>query len=102
MPDFRRLNAAVTSMKHARDDRPLNLQVLPLGMLSAGESGTVVDVDGRPDVVIRLQEMGFRPGCHVRMVKPGSACLVAIDNHRFGFRSADAALVLVEVEAAIP
>jgi hypothetical protein len=31
------------------------------------------------------------------MVRSGSACIVAIGNHRFGFRGADAALILVEV-----
>jgi hypothetical protein len=31
------------------------------------------------------------------MVRPGKACIVAIDNHRFGFRGAEAAHVLVEV-----
>jgi Fe2+ transport system protein FeoA len=71
--------------------------VIPLGLLAAGMTATIVEVDGKPDLVVRLHEMGVRPGCDVRMVRPGKACIVAIDNHRFGFRGAEAAHVLVEV-----
>jgi Fe2+ transport system protein FeoA len=71
--------------------------VIPLGLLAVGATATIVEVDGKPDVVVRLQEMGMRPGCHVRMVRSGNACIVAINNHRFGFRGAEAAHVLVEV-----
>ena len=71
--------------------------VIPLGLLAAGSTATIVEVDGKPDVVSRLHEMGVRPGCDVRMVRPGRACIVAIDNHRFGFRGAEAAHVLVEL-----
>jgi Fe2+ transport system protein FeoA len=73
-------------------------QVIPLGLLAVGSTATIVEVDGKPDVVGRLHEMGVRPGCDVRMVRSGGACIVAIDNHRFGFRGAEAAHVLVEVD----
>jgi ferrous iron transport protein A len=76
--------------------------VIPLRLLPAGSTATIVEVDGKPDVVSRLHEMGVRPGCDVRMVRQGTACIVAIDNHRFGFRGADAAHVLVEVGGADP
>ena len=71
--------------------------VIPLGLLAVGATATIVEVDGNPDVVARLQEMGMRAGCEVRMVRSGDACIVAIHNHRFGFRGAEAAHVLVEV-----
>jgi Fe2+ transport system protein FeoA len=72
-------------------------QVVPLDHLAPGESGTILQVDGQPDHVHRLGEMGLQPGRPVRMVRSGGACIVAIGNHRFGFRGADAALILVEV-----
>jgi ferrous iron transport protein A len=71
-------------------------QVIPLGFLAVGEIATIVDIDGQPDLVARLQEMGVRPGNRVRMIRPGTACLVAIGNHRFAFRGGEAASVLVE------
>jgi Fe2+ transport system protein FeoA len=82
--------------------RPKNVslrQVIPLGLLAVGSTATIVEVDGKPEVVGRLHEMGVRPGCDVRMVRAGGACIVAIDNHRFGFRGAEAAHVLVEVDS---
>jgi Fe2+ transport system protein FeoA len=75
-------------------------QVMPLDHLAPGETGTILEVDGRPDHVHRLSEMGLRPGRPVRMVRSGGACIVAVGNHRFGFRGADAALILVEVGKA--
>lgn len=71
--------------------------VIPLRLLAVGSTATIVEVDGQPDVVGRLHEMGLRPGCDIRMLRSGGACIVAIDNHRFGFRGAEAAHVLVEV-----
>jgi Fe2+ transport system protein FeoA len=72
--------------------------VVPLEMLAAGEVGTIVEIDGQADLVTRLQEMGLRPGCEVRMIRPGRACIVAVDNHRFSFRSAEAATVMVALQ----
>jgi Fe2+ transport system protein FeoA len=72
-------------------------EVVPLANLAPGESGTILEVDGQPDNVHRLGEMGLRPGRPVRMVRSGRACIVAVGNHRFGFRGSDAALILVEI-----
>jgi Fe2+ transport system protein FeoA len=75
--------------------------VIPLGLLPVGSTATIVEIDGQPDVVGRLHEMGVRPGCDVRMVRSGDACIIAIDNHRFGFRGAEVANVLVEVSTEV-
>jgi Fe2+ transport system protein FeoA len=72
-------------------------QVMPLDQLAPGESGTILEIDGQPDHVHRLGEMGLRPGRPVRMVRSGGTCIVAVGNHRFAFRGADAALILVEI-----
>jgi ferrous iron transport protein A len=80
--------------------QPSTGQVIPLGSLEAGASGVVARIEGQPNLVLRLQEMGVRPGCHVRMIQPGAACVVAVGNHRFGFRGADVAHVLVEVSGS--
>ena len=77
-------------------------QVVPLDQLAPGESGTILEVDGQPEHVQRLGEMGLRPGRPLRMVRSGEACIVAVGNHRFGFRGAEAALILVEVGKVAP
>jgi ferrous iron transport protein A len=73
------------------------LPLIPLEMLTAGEQGRIQEMDGTPDFVHRLEEMGLRVGATVCMVKPGSPCIVAVDNHRFSLRIEDSATVLVEV-----
>jgi len=72
-------------------------QVIPLDVLAAGESATIVDIQGDAALICRLHEMGVHSGRRLRMVRPGAACLVAIGNHRFGIRGGEAANVLVEV-----
>ena len=70
-------------------------QVVPLELLSAGEQGQIAQIDGDRDLIHRLAEMGFSPGCQVRMVQPGSPCIIALENHRLSFRGDDAAAVFV-------
>ena len=65
-------------------------------LLGAGEQGRISGVDGRREMTERLEEMGLRHGAHVRMVQPGSPCIVAINNYRMSFRGEDTAVVLVE------
>jgi Fe2+ transport system protein FeoA len=72
-------------------------QVVPLEFLEAGEEGRIFDVDGERDLVARLEEMGLRQGVHVRMVQPGSPCIVAVNNHRLSFRGETAAVILVKM-----
>ena len=73
------------------------MQLVPLEMMTIGEHGCVRDVDGSPDFVVRLQEMGLHEGARVRMVKTGSPCILAVNEHRFSLRFDDRATVLVEL-----
>ena len=72
-------------------------QIVPLELLSAGEQGRILEVDGRPEVVVRLEEMGLHAGVPVRMVQPGSPCILALNNHRLSFRGEESASILVEL-----
>ena len=72
------------------------MPVIPLELLSAGETGRIHDLEGSSDFVHRLEEMGLRIGAVVRMVQPGSPCILAVDNHRFSLRMEDTASILVE------
>ncbi|MCC7420500.1 MAG: ferrous iron transport protein A [Planctomycetaceae bacterium] len=73
--------------------------VVPLELLTAGEEARIVDVEGRPELVDRLAEMGLREGVVLRMVRPGQPCILAIGNHRLSFRGDEAASVFVEMVA---
>ena len=70
---------------------------VPLEFLAAGEVGRVSAIDGCREMVVRLAEMGFQQGVDIRMVQPGSPCIVALNNHRISFRGEEAAMVMVEI-----
>ena len=71
--------------------------VVPLDCLAPGEEGRIENVDGSPELVTRLEEMGIRQGVGVRMVQPGSPCIIALNNHRISFRGEESAIVMVAV-----
>lgn len=73
------------------------MQLIPLELMATGEHGKVHDVDGAPEFVVRLQELGLLAGTAVQMVKAGSPCILAINEQRFSLRFDRRATVLVEV-----
>lgn len=73
-------------------------QILPLELLNSGDEGQVCDIAGEDSFIHRLAEMGLRVGGNVKMIRPGSPCIIAIENHRFSVRCDELAAVLVELE----
>lgn len=70
-------------------------EVLPLDLLQAGEEASIVELIGDESQVHRLAEMGLRVGANIRMVRPGSPCLLALDGKRLSIRLAQDLEVLV-------
>ena len=75
----------------------LPVDVVPLDCLHAGETGRIADVEGCVETVTRLAEIGLRNGALIRMVQPGSPCILALDNQRLSFRPEECTHVFVEV-----
>jgi len=73
------------------------MQIVPLDLMSTGEKGFVRTLDGSPEFIGRLEEMGLREGASVRMVRSGSPCILAVNDHRLSLRFDNLATVLVEV-----
>ena len=73
------------------------MNIVPIELMSAGERGRVCALDGAPEFVLRLEEMGLHEGAQVRMVRAGSPCILAVNDHRFSLRFDHNATVLVEV-----
>ncbi|MGE3313835.1 MAG: ferrous iron transport protein A [Planctomycetaceae bacterium] len=71
--------------------------VIPLESLAVGESARIENVDGSIEMVTRLEEMGLRQGVDIQMVRPGSPCIIALNNHRISFRGEESAIVMVAV-----
>ena len=74
-------------------------EMVPLALLRAGQTGRVGEVLGNVELVHRLREMGLYHGATVRMIRPGSPCIIGLDGQRLGFRGDDLARVLVRVPA---
>ena len=69
--------------------------LIPLNLLRRGQSADVGRIDGQPDHVHRLSEMGFRGGSRVEMFRPGNPCIVRIGGNKVCIRSDDLLRVLV-------
>ena len=70
-------------------------ELIPLTLLRPGQSGMVDQVLGTGDLVHRLREMGLRRGAMVEMIRPGSPCMIRLDGHTLGIRSAELSGILV-------
>jgi len=63
-----------------------------------GERATLVDVVGQPEQVRRLQELGFRCGMSLEMIRAGSPCIVRLCGQTMCIRGNDFLNVLVKCE----
>ncbi len=73
--------------------------LIPLSRLAPGQSAHVGHVDGQPDAVHRLEELGLRGGATVEMVQRGSPCIIRLAGHKLCFRPDDLLQVLVRLGA---
>jgi ferrous iron transport protein A len=73
--------------------------LLPLTLLRAGQSGRIGSVVGPEDWVHRLRELGLRDEAEVRMVRPGSPCVIKLGGQTLCFRGDESTRVLVRVGA---
>jgi len=70
----------------SQQQRTNPLDVIPLSCLQAGESGRIAWIDGAADFTTRLAEMGLCEGTLIRMVQPGSPCILAVNGQRLSLR----------------
>ncbi len=75
--------------------------LLPLELLGGGEWADVAEVSGEPHWVSRLAEMGVRTGSRLRVLQPGSPCLLQIGGVRLSLRPDWATQILVRPVDAV-
>jgi ferrous iron transport protein A len=75
--------------------------LVPLSCLHAGEFGKVGQVLGPREEVRRLEELGFRGGATVEMVRPGAPCIVRLGGSKLCFRANEALHVFVQPGTAL-
>jgi ferrous iron transport protein A len=74
--------------------------LLPLELLDRNALAEVAEVTGGHLWVSRLAELGLRIGCRLRMLQPGSPCLLQIGECRLCLRGEAACQILVRPVAA--
>lgn len=72
-------------------------ELVPLELLRPGESGVIAEIDGDPQLVHRLHELGLYPDRAIAMLRTGSPCLIQLGDQRLSLRLDDAATVLVSI-----
>jgi Fe2+ transport system protein FeoA len=68
---------------------------VPVEYLPPESEGVVVDLCGEEKNVHRLEELGIRCGCKIRMLCPGETCLLAIEGKKMCLRLGSCAEILV-------
>ena len=69
--------------------------LLPLELLDAGEWADVAEVRGDACWVSRMAEMGLSIGSRLRILQPGSPCLLQVGDSRLSLRGAGLTQILV-------
>lgn len=72
-------------------------ELVPLDRLPAGQVAEIVRLEGRPEHVKRLQEMGLRQGMTVEVLRPGKPCIVRVGSNRLCLRQDSRLSVLVRI-----
>lgn len=62
-------------------------RLLPLELLRQGEKAEVHEVCGECEWVARMAELGLRVGCQLRVVRPGTPCLLEVNRCRLSVRA---------------
>ncbi len=69
--------------------------ILPLDLVGSGEWADVAEVCGEPGWVCRMAELGVRVGCRLRILQPGSPCLLEVGGCRLCLRGDCGTQILV-------
>jgi Fe2+ transport system protein FeoA len=75
--------------------------LLPLDSLPSGERAEVAEVVGETHWVSRLAELGLRAGALVKVLQPGSSCLLEIGGCRLSLRIDGTFQILVRPAALV-
>lgn len=69
--------------------------LMPLDMVCAGEWAEVEEVNGLPEWVGRLADLGIRQGSRVQVVQPGTTCLLNVAGCKLCLRGGECSQILV-------
>jgi Fe2+ transport system protein FeoA len=70
-------------------------ELLPVERLSSGVWADVEEIRGETSWVSRLAELGVRAGSRLKVLQPGSPCLLQVGGSRLSLRAESAKQILV-------
>ena len=73
----------------------MHADLLPLELLECGAWADVAEVSGEAAWVGRMAELGLGVGSRLRIVQPGSPCLLQVGGSRLSLRGESATQILV-------
>jgi ferrous iron transport protein A len=71
-------------------------KTISLHLLPAGQSAFIRRIQGNPDHIHRLEEIGLRSGSRIEMFRPGNPCILRLAGNKICLRADDMLHVLVE------
>lgn len=71
-------------------------KTISLHELPAGHAAFVHCIQGDPDQIHRLEEIGLRGGSRIEMFRPGNPCIIRLAGNKICLRADDLLHVLVE------
>lgn len=72
------------------------MDLIPITQLQRGEAAEISQVLGAPEQVRRMEELGFRGGAQLEVVRGGTPCIVRISGTTLCFRHDELLRVLVK------
>ena len=69
--------------------------LVPLNLLTRGQSALIEQLVGQAEQVHRLEELGLRAGVSIEMLEPGTPCIVRVADQKLCFRDAELFNVIV-------
>jgi len=71
-------------------------KTISLQQLPAGHAAFIHLIQGDPDQIHRLEEIGLRGGSRIEMFRPGNPCIIRLAGNKICLRADDLLHVLVE------
>ena len=69
---------------------------IPISRLLPGQNARICQIDGRPEYVHRLAELGLRGGTEIQMFRSGNPCILRLAGHKLCLRTDSLLDVLVQ------
>ncbi|MDG2105891.1 MAG: FeoA family protein [Pirellulaceae bacterium] len=74
-------------------------EIIPLKLLRPGSKAAIDTIDGQPDEVQRMEELGLQQGSEIEVLQHGCPCIVRCRGVKYCLRGNDCHCVWVRVNS---